>query len=174
MNFEKTIDTLIRQLQDETPNCGGTYHFTRIDVSNEGKDTTERLSDYLKKIDAYKNPYVIDPKCGTPKPVADRDVKNLTLKPIANFLTVLDEKMTYWSNHQSSLDCRDKITDQYSFKLKEFKNALETFLNSKKDLKFYEIKGIDTYFSFGKDHVNDDLLIESEMDLYVLHFGWSS
>ena len=94
MEADKKIDELIRELQNETPNCGGHYHFTRMDVPNEKADARERILKYLEQIDSYKNPYVIDKENQTAIRAEDRNPCNLILKPVTNFLALLDEKLT--------------------------------------------------------------------------------
>jgi len=98
------------------------------------------------------------------------------LNPIENFEQYLTDKLTYWRNHKTSLDCREKYTEHYFEKESLFKNSIISFLNHSEMNEFYAIKGIDTSFAYsiGGDHVNDDLIIVSLRNIFVLHFGWSS
>ncbi|MEJ1241026.1 hypothetical protein WBG78_22960 [Chryseolinea sp. T2] len=173
MAIDKTIDLLIRELQDETPNSGGYYHFSKLEIPKENTGIRDRLIKYLQSNDAYKSLYVND-QGQFVKLIDDKDPKGLVLEAITDWQSALDGKLEYWSNHRTSLDVREKITDNYPHKLMEFKDAFRNFMDSMKIVKVYSVKGINTCLTFGGDHVNDDLLIETESDVFVLHFGWSS
>jgi len=45
MTKEEEIDSLLKNLQEETPNCGGQYHFTKIDLP-EGYSLKEKLQKF--------------------------------------------------------------------------------------------------------------------------------
>lgn len=167
------INSLLNSLQEESPNSGGLYHFTKINFQYE-ENIEEGLLQYLLQYPEYKNPYIINQSNLVKVYVKERDPYNLRLDKIEDFDVFITNKLNYWSNHRTSLDHRDDITDIYKTLESEFISALESFLLTKKFMMAYSVKGINTYYCFGKDHVNDDILIKTENGVYVLHFGWSS
>lgn len=95
------------------------------------------------------------------------------LAKVTDFETHLSEKLHYWSNHRTSLDCRQDVTELYAPLETEFKEQVRAFLEQETFVDGYVISNQPAY-SFGEDHVNDDTLIQTAGAWYVLHFGWSS
>ena len=167
------INTYLTEMQGESPNCGGHYHFTKF-ILPEGDDLSERMKKYLLTIPAYQNPFV--EVNSVLIPVQDRQVENLKLELIPDFESSLSELLQYWRTHRTSLDCREEVTEQYFIKEAMFKNTIVDFLESLNELRAYKMKGIDTYFAheIGGDMVGDDIIFESSSGSFALHFGWSS
>lgn len=173
MFTHREINNLLNQLQEETPNTGGFYHFSRIDLP-EGENLTERLRAYHAAIEKYADPYYYEEQSDRMIYVEGRDPKNLVLMPVDDHVTCLDEKLLFWSEHRTSLDGRENITVAYAGLEIQFKTALLDYLQNEGLKATYTLGGIDTLYSFGQDHVNDDIIFETEKGVYVLHFGWSS
>ncbi|TCI91333.1 hypothetical protein [Tenacibaculum sp. M341] len=171
--MREKINLYLSEMQEESTNSGGHYHFSKLDLP-EGENLANRLKSYLLKIEAYKNPYVKTEKGNTI--VASRNVENLKLVLVFDFKIFIEQKLAYWSKHRTSLDDRDELTQLYFGKEQLFKRSIYDFLNKVDNLNIYELKGIDTYFvdKIGGDMVGDDIIFEIENAVYVLHFGWSS
>ncbi|QZK91651.1 hypothetical protein K5V07_14540 [Flavobacterium sp. CHNK8] len=167
------INTLFQSLQNETPNCGGQYHFTKIDLQ-ENSNTFESLKEYMLRYDQYRNPYYFDERTNENVYIKWRDPTNLILERIEKLDGYLENKLEYWSKHRTSLDCLEEITSLYKPLETEFKNMLLSFLNHEIIVGIYSIGFVDTCYCFGHDHVNDDTLIQTTKGSYILHFGWSS
>lgn len=167
------INELLQKLQAETPNCGGHYHFTKIDLPDK-QDIYKSVKDYMLRFKEYQYPFYTDDKTAEKIYLKWRDPENLELKENNSFENLLREKLEYWSNHRTTLDCRDSITPLYKGYEMEFKDVLKSFLLSETILKIYEVKFVDTSYCFGHDHANDDTLIKTKNGYYILHFGWSS
>lgn len=148
------INQILQKLQSETPNCGGTYYFWKIDLDYSG-NLPDSVKRYLLRFE--------DPE----------QFPDLTIEKIPDFRKHLKEKLHYWSNHRTSLDCREELTDHYAPLEKEFIENILAFLSEEKLIGAYVIKS-EMIYSFGEDHVNDDTLIQTSDAFYVLHFGWSS
>lgn len=171
--MQEKINSYLNEMQEESPNCGGQYHFTKVNLPH-GENLINRLKSYLLKIEAYKVPLVVIDN--EQKVVEGRKVENLKLIPIQDFKSLIDVKLKYWREHRTGLDCREELTEFYYSKEKLFKTSIFEFLSSRRDLKTYKLEGIDTYFAheIGGDMIGDDILFESEKEIYALHFGWSS
>ena len=167
------IDTLIERLQNETPNCGGQYHFTKIDLIYM-ENVLDSIKEFMLRFEQYKNPFYFDERTNENVYLKWRDPNNATIAKIENLEIYIEEKLNYWSNHKTSLDCREKITDLYKPLETEFKCKLFGFLNSEILVNSYSIGFVDTFYCFGHDHVNNDTLIQTKKGSYILHFGWSS
>lgn len=148
------IHQILQKLQSETPNCGGAYYFWKIDLDYSG-DLSGSVKRYLLRLE--------DPE----------RFPDLTMEKIPDFEKYLKEKLHYWSNHHTSLDCREDVTEFYEPLEMEFREKLHAFLEQEKAIGAYVISSTIDY-SFGEDHVNDDTLIQTADAFYVLHFGWSS
>lgn len=173
MTDEKQLNLLLQRLQDETPNCGGQYHFTKIELPLVG-NLDENLKIYLQQYKQYKHPYVFVEKEQKEYYIPSKDLKNLVLTQVVDFKILLDEKLKYWSNHRTSLDRREQVTELYKPLESQFKQGLFEFMVENELVNIYTVSGLDTHYSFGRDHVNDDTLIEGKGGCFVLHFGWSS
>jgi hypothetical protein len=173
MTDEKQINTLLQRLQDETPNCGGQYHFTKIELPL-GNNLLDKLKKYLGQFERYKHPYFFSESQQKEIYVNDRDPENLILNDVNDFELLLEEKLSCWSKHRTSLDVRDTVTEFYKPLESEFKQKLTNFLGKIDLVNTYIVSGIDTHYCFGQDHVNDDILIETKEACFILHFGWSS
>lgn len=148
------LHQILQRLQLETPNCGGAYYFWKIDLEHSG-DLADSVKRYLLRLEE-------------PETAPD-----LILERVRDFETHLNEKLQYWSNHHTSLDCREEVTDLYAPLEMEFKQQIHAFLEQEKWIGAYVISS-EAVYSFGEDHVNDDTLIQTAEAFYVLHFGWSS
>ena len=167
------INELFQKLQDETPNCGGQYHFTKIDLLELGS-IVESVKEYMLRFKKHQNPYYFDEKTNQNIYIKWLDPKNLQIEKVGKLETLLNDKLIYWSNHKTSLDCRDDVSELYKPLETEFKHNLLFYLNSENILSVYLMKFVDTSYCFGYDHVSDDTLIQTEKGFYILHFGWSS
>ena len=167
------IDKLLNELQEETPNCGGQYHFTKLELIDYD-DLNKSIKEYMLRFKEYQEPYYLNSETGQRSYLKWRDPENLKLKPVEDFELHLIEKLKYWSNHKTSLDCRENITDQYKPLEEKFINMVVTFLRNEEISSVYEIEFVDTFYCFGHDHVNDDTIIKTSKSFYILHFGWSS
>ncbi|SEB48680.1 hypothetical protein SAMN04489761_0995 [Tenacibaculum sp. MAR_2009_124] len=171
--MHEKINSYLNEMQEETPNCGGQYHFTEIHLP-DGERLISRLKSYLLNIEAYKNPFI---KIGGKNIIVEeRNIENLRLEPIPDYKNLIEDTLKYWREHRTSLDCRRELTDFYYPKEELFKASILDFLKSIKELKTYKMMGIDTYFApkIGGDMIGDDIIFESKNRIYVLHFGWSS
>ncbi|WP_435262055.1 hypothetical protein [Tenacibaculum sp. nBUS_03] len=171
--MHEKINSYLNEMQEESPNCGGQYYFTKVNLPN-GKSLVNRLKTYLLNIEAYKTPFVMigDKQ----KIVEERKIENLKLLSIPDFKNLIEDKLKYWREHRTSLDCREELTEFYYPKEELFKTSIFEFLSNMSDLNTYKLEGIDTYFAheIGGDMVGDDILFESKNEIYALHFGWSS
>ncbi|MFC5046051.1 hypothetical protein [Aquimarina hainanensis] len=160
-------------MQEESPNCGGQYHFTKVNLPN-GEILINRLKSYFLNIAAYKKPFITIGN--EQKVVEERKIENLKLLSIPDYKNLIEDKLKYWREHRTSLDCREELTEFYYSKEELFKISIFEFLSNMTDLKTYKVEGIDTYFAheIGGDMVGDDIIFESENEIYALHFGWSS
>ncbi|MNJ90880.1 hypothetical protein D3C87_85200 [compost metagenome] len=154
MNQANEINQLLQRLQFETPNCGGAYYFWKIDLAYSG-DLAESVKRYLLRLEEPEH------------------APDLVLEKVADFKRHLREKLHYWSNHRTSLDCREEVTELYPSLEAEFQEKIHAFLEQENTLGVYVINS-EILYSFGEDHVNDDTLIQTSDAFYVLHFGWSS
>lgn len=171
--MHQEINSYLIELQEESPNCGGQYHFRKISLPT-ATNLVERLRYYLLKIEAYEKPFIeIN---GEQRIVENRQVENLKLVLISDFKNIVEDRLKYWREHRTSLHCRENLSEYYYPKEVVFKKAIFNFLENLEDLKAYEIDGIDTYFAheISGDMVGDDIIFESKNETYVLHFGWSS
>lgn len=173
MTAEEQLSLLLQRVQAETPNCGGKYHFTKIELPLDG-GILDKLKSYMRQFPNYKHPFIFIESQQKEIYVPDRDPENLTLKIVDDFESLLDEKLHYWSNHRTSLDNKDQMTELYKPLEREFKQNLIRFLDKVDLINIYLVNGVDTHYCFGQDHVNDDILIEGKASCFVLHFGWSS
>lgn len=167
MNDIFKIDALLEQLQSETPNCGGSYCFVELPLTKYS-DTKTSLQIYFSQFAKYKDPYTN--YNSNRVYIKSYDVSNITLVPIFNFESYIEEKLEYWSNHRTSLDCREKFTENYKSIEAQFKEVLFNFLSNQMPIKTFSLKEFDTSY----DHINDDTIIETQTSIYILHFGWSS
>ncbi|MGG9971185.1 hypothetical protein ACQ33O_05255 [Ferruginibacter sp. SUN002] len=173
MTDEERLNLLLQQLQGETSNCGGQYHFTKIELPS-GSSIVDKLKSYLRQYEKYKHPYFFSESQKKEIYVTDRDPENLVLKLVDDFEFILEEKLNYWSNHKTSLDIREQVTELYKPLESQFKLNLTCFLDKIGLVNIYLLSGVDTHYCFGQDHVNDDILIEGNESYFILHFGWSS
>jgi len=168
-----SINKKLNEMRIESTNSGGYYHFTRLKL-NEGSTFIEKLRNYLSIIPAYSNPSI---KLNGEKIIIEnRNLKNLKITPIDNIEKSINNKLTYWKDHRTTLDNRNEPSNKYLAKEENFKIALFEFLNQLNNLKAYQLEGLDTSYAkeLGGDHVGDELLFESDGGIFVLHFGWSS
>jgi hypothetical protein len=167
------IDILLKDMQGESPNCGGIYHFNEVNLP-DGGNLVDRLKNHLLSIKAYQKPFVDFDE--NKRLIEDRMVSNLRLTSVSNYKHFIEDRLRFWREHRTSLDSREDLTDQYYPKEKLFKESVFGFLNNLAELKTYKIDGIDTYFAhkIGGDMVGDDIIFESKRGVFVLHFGWSS
>lgn len=167
------LDSLLKQIQEETPNCGGTYHFTKVAMT-DFNNVYKSVKDYMLRFEKHREPYYVNKETGEKTYMKWWDPENLAMKKIEDFNSHLSEKLDYWSKHKTSLDCRDDITEHYKPLEAAFKESLTTFLSSENILSVHTIEFVDTIYCFGFDHMNDDTLIHTSGGFYILHFGWSS
>ena len=173
MTDASAIDTLLKQLQKETPNCGGEYHFSKVLLDYRG-DIKESIKAYMRQFSPYQHPFYTDEATGHKTYLKELDPENLVLENIENLTVYVDEKLQYWSTHRTGLDCREQVTPHYEAAASAFKAALFHFLSQEPFRSAYVISGVDTWSCFGGDHFNDDTLIQTANGFYILHFGWSS
>ena len=74
--MHEKINSYLNEMQEESPNCGGEYHFTKVNLTNE-ESLINRLKSYLLNIEAYKAPFVTigDEQ----KVVEERKIENLEI-----------------------------------------------------------------------------------------------
>ncbi|WP_345252946.1 hypothetical protein [Flaviaesturariibacter amylovorans] len=161
----------MKELQKETPNSGGEYHFSELQIP-PGTNLERRVQQYLLQHPRYADPYHRSPEHTFY--VADRDVSNLMLKPIERIAQYLLKKLAYWRDHRTSLDRFEHYTERYPELENVFLDRLLQFIDAPDFKGAWEVNGIDTIYAIGRDHANDDTLFEFETRVFVLHFGWSS
>lgn len=170
---DKQVNDLIRALQNET-SCAdwGDWHFSLLNLA-EGENLYEKICNTLRRIPHYQNPYSLDPARGTTY-IASWDLKNLKLEPVADLRTELISKAEHWSHYQGPTSNRKSNSERFNELNVRFADQLIAHLSSKEIMRVRLVSGIDTFYSFGGDHCGDDILIETECGVYVVHFGFSS
>ncbi len=162
------INVLLHQLQFESTNSGGHYRFEKLPVNTDY--LMESLKEYINSLIKEK----IDNINESNYDQAIKGLQSLQLKKHSLKSSPIKGKLLYWRDHRTSLDHRKTITDRYEFYEKLFLEKMNLFLDYIGVEAIYEIVGIDTYYSIGQDHVNEDIIIAGEKGVYLLHFGWSS
>lgn len=166
------VNALLKLMQQESRNDGGSFHFTRIDLP-DGEDLVERLRGYFKQIKKYQDPFIFIDSTEPRRYLADLDVKNLEIHPDDHIEEWVDDKLRTWSFSPGSVTRKKTVTEKYADGEVAFKKAFFQFLEENDPVKAYILDGIDTYFAWG-DHMNDDLIFETAAGVFVLHFGLSS
>lgn len=77
------INALLQRLQEETPNCGGQYHFTLLSIP-PGNGLLHRLQTYFKQFDSYRHPYTWDEREKRELYDAERDMARIMLTMISS------------------------------------------------------------------------------------------
>jgi hypothetical protein len=165
------INDLMQSMQSETVNNGGTFHFSLL-FPTMGNNSNEKLKNLLSKLAFYQNPFS---NYGEEKIYqSSRDLNNLRLLPIENFKATLLELCDKWSQYHGCCPERDVNSEEYPVLRNDFINRVISFLELKKIKSCSIIEGINTEYSVGFDFVNEEILIETEERLYIIHFGVSS
>lgn len=161
-------------MQDETSNADwGCWHFSLLNLA-DGEDLLQKIYNTLRDIPAYKEPYDIDSSTGAKRHNSLRDLANLKLEPVTDLRSELISKAEHWSHYQGPTTNRKGNSDEFNELNVKFADELIAYLLSLEIRRVRLMEGIDTFYCFGGDHCGDDILIETEAGVYVVHFGFSS
>jgi hypothetical protein len=170
----RRLDQSLRELQNETSNADwGSWHFSLLKLTG-GEDLLQKIRNTLRSVPHHREPYNADPSSGAKTYISSWDLKNLKLEPITDLRSALIAKADEWSHYQGPTSDRKGNSDQFNELNIRFADQLIAYLATKEMKRVRLVQGIDTFYSFGGDHCGDDILIETEAGVYVVHFGFSS
>ncbi|OQP52758.1 hypothetical protein A4H97_23925 [Niastella yeongjuensis] len=168
------LDELLRELQFETLNDEwGYWHFSLLNLE-EGENLTLRICNTLSDIPVYKDPYWVDNKTGVRTYIPFADLKNLTLEAVADLKSEFIELADHWANYQAPSLGKDKTSEKFHSWKYEVADKIVAFLQSKEIKQVAQVCGVDILYTSGTDEIGEDLLVETQSGVYVIHFGFSA
>ncbi len=127
----------------------------------------------LYEIPRYREHTDLTP--GTQEYISTLDLRKLKLEPVSDLKQEIVSKAEHWSTYQGPTSTPKTAISEKFHELKYIvAGRLVEFLESKEIVDIKLAKGLDTCYSFGGDHDNDDILIQTKAGVYVIHFGFSS
>lgn len=163
------INDALEQLQNESTNCAGAFRFTDLNLPKKST-FLDGLKEYLLQIEQYQKPYL--DYNGTKMYVRQYDPNNLRLVKMDNLETYIQGRLTYWSNFPNPC-YRSTVTEKYEQHENALKSILFNFLNEQEVINAYLVKDFDLCYIVGTDSMVDDILIETQKGVYVLHLGFT-
>jgi hypothetical protein len=174
------INEKLTELQSSSINCGGIWEVRLFDKF----ESNDNALSVLARV------FLIDPRYNNLKlhrefaekggwnPEERRLIKNLELIEIEDWPNYFEKRIEYWSNFEIiSIEERTLEFNQELFleKKKNFKEALNEFLNRRKLSKVYKIdeNKFETY-TLWREQISEDFVFELENEILTLSFGWSS
>ncbi|MBL7817749.1 MAG: hypothetical protein JNL70_22265 [Saprospiraceae bacterium] len=169
----KEFDELLGEMQEESVNNGGCFHFNLLN-SFGGNNLEEKVFNILSRNPTYTDPYYLDSSTNERRYYQNRDLDYLSFSPIKDLKNEIIVKAEYWATFSGPCPERTTISDKFHTLKFIVADKIFDFLNGKDIIDAKQIDGIDTFYSFGFDHMNDDIIVDTKSGLYIIHFGFSS
>lgn len=168
------LDELLRELQDETLNENwGQWYFALLNLK-EGEGLLGRIYNTLIDIPEYKDPYRIDTRTGSRTYKSYLDPQNLVLETVEDLRNEIITQAEHWAYYQGPGTDKQSLGERFESLKYEVADKMLQFLQSKEIKAAKLIKGVNTYYSFGFDHCGEEILIDTQAGVYLIHFGFSS
>jgi hypothetical protein len=167
------LNQLLEEVQQESANNGGQFSFlgyTKADYAT----AFDYLKAFLERIPIYQDPYTQDSLTQTRYYHSSRDFRSFRLLPLNNWPETVQEKAEYWSCFTPPFPARTVPTLHHRRKLETFLKCLNNFVAQQQIRNVYQVEGVDTFYAWGGDHMNDDIVFEAKQNLFILHFGVST
>lgn len=168
------LDELLRELQDETLNENWGYWYFALLTLKDGEDLAGRVYNTLIEIPEYEDPYRIDAQTGSRTYNSYLDLKNLVLETVEDLRNEIIAQAEHWAYYQGPGTDKQSLGERFESLKYEVADKMLQFLQAKEIKAAKLIKGINTYYSFGYDHCGEEILIDTESGVYLIHFGFSS
>lgn len=166
------LNSALSALQQLSRNNGGYFHFRALKPV-PGGTLEEQAMNILHALPRYRTPYLFGEE-GDRRYIKAWDLKNATFRTVEDPEAWIIEQATHWAEYSGTHPEHEHTLPEYHSLKTEVARKIITFLIARSIVEAKEVEGIDTFYSFGLDHMGADLLVDTLDGMFVVHFGFSS